>query len=407
MNMRIVVTGIGVVSSIGTGIDGFWDSLVKGTSGITKITGFDTTEYPTHYGGEIKDLNPEKFLSVEKLQRLGRASYLGVIASGMAIKDARLDTKLDRKQTGVVIGTTMAETQVFQDLNAAWVKNGPEAIDAQWLPQIPAYALSGNIAREFKLEGPNFVIPCACAAGNYSIGYALDLLRNGDAKIMLAGGTDAFSRIAFCGFNRLLAIAPEACQPFDKNRRGMMVGEGAAVLVLEPLESALDRKADIYAEVLGYGLSCDARHMSAPSHQGIAQAIEKSLKEAGIGVDDVDYINAHGTGTPANDREECLAIKKAFGDNYKKIAVSSTKSMLGHTMGAASAIEAAVCCLAVKHDLVPPTINYQTPDPDCDIDCVPNVSRKQTVNIALNNASAFGGNNACLVLKKYQKRATI
>ncbi len=405
--MRIVITGIGVVSSIGTGIDAFWDSLIKGRSGITKVTGFDTTEYPTHYGGEIKDLDPKKFLSVEKLQRLGRASYLGVIASGMAIKDAGLDTQLDRKQTGVVIGTTMAETQVFQDLNAAWVKNGQEAIDAQWLPQIPAYALSGNIAREFKLEGPNFVIPCACAAGNYSIGYAFDLLRSGDAKIMLAGGTDAFSRIAFCGFNRLLAVAPEVCQPFDKNRRGMMIGEGAAVLVLEPLESALERKADIYAEVLGYGLSCDAHHMSAPSNQGIAQAIEKSLKEAGIGVDDVDYINAHGTGTPANDREECLALKNVFGDNYKKIAVSSTKSMLGHTMGAASAIEASVCCLAAKFDLIPPAIHYQTPDPDCDIDCVPNASRKQTVNIALNNASAFGGNNACLVLKKYLKTATI
>jgi len=400
--MRIVVTGIGVVSSVGTGKDAFWSGLIEGRSGISKISGFDTKEFPTHYGGEIKDLNPEEFLPKEKLQRLGRASYLGMIAARLAIKDAGLDAReLDHQRTGVVIGTTMAETQVFQDLNAAWVKDGPEAVEAGWLPQIPAYALSGNIAREFKLEGPNFVIPTACAAGNYSIGYAFDLLRNRDAKMMLAGGTDAFSRIAFCGFNRLLAIAPEVCQPFDKNRRGMMLGEGAAVLVLEPLESALERKAEICAEILGYGLSCDAHHMTAPSHEGIAMAIEKSLKEAGIAADDVDYINAHGTGTPANDRQECLAIKKVFPDNYKKIAVSSTKSMLGHTMGAASAIEASACCLTVKNDLVPPTINYQTPDPDCDIDCVPNTSRKQTVNIALNSASAFGGNNACLVLKKY------
>lgn len=209
-----------------------------------------------------------------------------------------------------------------------------------------------------------------------------------------------FSRIAFMGFNRLLAIAPEKCQPFDKNRKGMMVGEGSAILVLEPLENALRRKADIYAEVLGYGLSCDAHHMTAPQASGIAMAIRNGLRDSGIRPEDVDYINAHGTGTPVNDRAECLAIKEVFGDYSKKVAVSSIKSMLGHTMGAASAIEAAACCLAIKNSIIPPTINYETPDPECDIDCVPNICRRQQVDIALNNASAFGGNNASVIFGK-------
>jgi 3-oxoacyl-[acyl-carrier-protein] synthase II len=217
---------------------------------------------------------------------------------------------------------------------------------------------------------------------------------------MLAGGSDGFSRIAFTGFNRLLAIAPQMCQPFDKNRKGMMVGEGAGVVILETLENAKKRNANIYAEILGYGLSCDAHHMTAPHGPGIAMAMRKALKETDIRPQDVDYISAHGTGTPANDKEECFAIHQVFAESARKVKVSSIKSMLGHTMGAASALEAIACCLAVKHDLVPPTINFQTPDPECDIDCVPNTSQKHNVRIALNNASAFGGNNACLVVSK-------
>ncbi|MDI6605666.1 MAG: beta-ketoacyl-[acyl-carrier-protein] synthase family protein, partial [Candidatus Omnitrophota bacterium] len=253
------------------------------------------------------------------------------------------------------------------------------------------------------LKGPNYVIPTACAAGNYAIGYAYDLIRLGRADMMLAGGADAFSKIAFTGFNRLLAIAPQVCQPFDKNRKGMMVGEGAATLVLEPLEDALNRGADIYAEILGYGLSCDAHHMTAPYSEGIKEAIERSLQESNLAVDDVGYFSAHGTGTPSNDKEECLAIKKAFGDYAKKLPISSIKSMLGHTMGAASAIEAVTCCLVLKNGIMPPTINFKTPDPECDIDCIPNTARSGKVDIALNNASAFGGNNACLALSKYGK----
>ncbi len=221
------------------------------------------------------------------------------------------------------------------------------------------------------------------------------------ADIILAGGSDPFSRISFTGFNQFSAVAPERCQPFDKNRKGMMVAEGAGVLVLETLESALKRNAPIYAEILGYGLSCDAQHMTQPSIEGISQCIIKAMNEAGINKDDVDYISAHGTGTLANDRAECAAIKKIFGQLYKRIPVSSIKSMLGHTMGAASALEAITCALVVKNNIIPPTINVETPDPECDIDCVPNEARNHKVNIALNNSYAFGGNNASLVLKKF------
>jgi len=402
MDKRIVVTGLGVVSSIGIGKDSFWKNLVAGKSGISPISSFDTSDYPTHYGGEIKDFRAEDFLDKERIGAMGRGSALAVAAAKLSVKDAGIKLEaFAREKIGVILGTTMGESQILERLNSAWIKHGVEAIEPRLVPQCLCNMQSLNIAEELCLHGPNYVLPNACAAGNFAIAYACDLIRMAKVEIMLAGGTDGFSRIAFTGFNRLLAVAPQKCQPFDKNRKGMMVGEGSAVLVLEPLELALKRKADIYAEILGYGLSCDAYHMTAPHNEGIKQAIEKALGASGISAKSVDYFNAHGTGTPANDKEECLAIKKAFGDYYKKLAVSSIKSMLGHTMGAASAIEAATCVLSVKNDIIPPTINYETPDPECDIDCVPNVSRKTKVDIALNSASAFGGNNACVVFKKF------
>jgi len=402
MQKRIVVTGVGVVSSIGIGKDDFWQALTAGKSGISPIESFDTADFPTHNGGEIKNFSAQEFILPEEAEKMGRVSCLALAASTLAINDAsfKLDN-FNRERIGVVFGTTMGESQILEQLNAAWIKKGESAIDAALICRYPCNVIAANTAVKFKLAGPNLTIPTACAAGNYSIGYACDLIKKGAADVMLAGGADAFSRMAFIGFNRLLAVAPEKCQPFDKNRRGMMVGEGAGVLVLESLEGALKRQSQIYAEVLGYGLSCDARHMTAPYGEGIARAIAKAIKESNINPEEVDYISAHGTGTPANDKEECLAIKKVFPGRYKKIMVSSIKSMLGHTMGAASGIEAIACCLSLKNDLVPPTINFQTPDPECDIDCVPNLSRKVKVNLALNNASAFGGNNACLVLRKF------
>ena len=308
---------------------------------------------------------------------------------------------MEAKRTAFCIGTTSGESQIIQGLNYGWVKGGGEAVRPGLIPQSPTNMLSVSAGVALGLHGPNFVIPNACAAGNFAIGYGYDLLRLGDTDLALAGGSDAFSKIAYTGFARMFAIAPQMCQPFDKNRKGMLVAEGAGLVVLERLEDALERKAPIYAEVLGYGVSCDARHMTAPFADGMKEAIENALAESGVSPREVDYISAHGTGTAVNDREECGAIKKVFPDNYKKIPVSSIKSMLGHTMGAASGIETVACCLAIKNGNLPPTINYQTPDPECDIDCVPNVSRRHKVDIALNNASAFGGNNSCLVFKRY------
>ena len=400
MDKRIVVTGIGVISSVGIDKDKFWKNLLAGKSGISRIDSFDTTEFPTHNGGEIKDFKAEEFIDQAKIGEMGRTSALAVAAAKLAANDAGI-VSFNASRTGVVLGTTMGETKILEKINHAWVKHGQDSIDVNLIRQYPCTVLSANVAREIGARGYNYIIPTACAAGNYAIGFAADLLRMGKADIMLAGGVDAFSRIAFTGFNRLLAIAPEKVQPFDKNRKGMMVGEGAGIVVLEPLERAKARKAPVYAEVLGYGLSCDAHHMTAPFSEGIKEAIKKALAESNISPENVDYISAHGTGTPANDKEESLAIKKVFGELAGKIPVSSIKSMLGHTMGAASAIEAIACCLAVYSDMIPPTINFETPDPECVLDCVPNKSRNIKVNIALNNASAFGGNNACLAVKKF------
>lgn len=402
MSTRVVITGLGVISSIGIGKDSFWKSLIAGRSGITKISTLDTTQLPTHYAGEIKDFNPALFINKRKLPRIGRASTFAIAAAKLALKDAGLNlAKLPKDRTGVSLGTTNGESQIIEKLDDALVNKGLDAIDPTLIALCPANVLPSNVAIEFKLKGPNYLFTTACAAGNYAIGHAFDLIQAKETDLMLAGGADAFSRIALIGFNRMLAVAPEKCQPFDKNRKGMLVGEGAGILVLEPLEKAIARKANIYAEILGYGLSCDAHHMTAPYSEGIKEAIQKALKESGVAPQEVSYFNAHGTGTPANDKEECLAIKSVFKNCYSKLAVSSIKSMLGHTMGAASAIEAATCALAIKEDIIPPTINYETPDPECDIDCVPNSARKVRVNIALNNSSAFGGNNACLVLKKF------
>jgi 3-oxoacyl-[acyl-carrier-protein] synthase II len=397
---RIVITGLGVVSSIGIGKDDFWGNLIKGKSGISKVEAFDTANQFTHNGGEIKHFSPQNFLNKKKVKLMARASHLAIAATKLALKDANLDPKdISSLRTAVCIGTTGGESQEIEKMDAVWVKNGHGEVNRWSIIQYPVNNISSNVSIELKATGINRIFTTACAAGNYAIGYGLDLLQLNKADLVIAGGSDAFSYLSFTGFNQVGAVAPEKCQPFDKNRKGMMVGEGAGVVILEALDRAKKRNAPIYAELLGYGLSCDAHHMTNPNPEGIADCIRNALKEAKIGAQEVDYINAHGTGTKHNDKAECAAIKAVFGQ--KRIAVSAVKSMLGHTMGAASAIETIACCLTAKFDILPPTINYETPDPECDIDCVPNISRKQKVNIALKNAFAFGGNNSCLVLKKF------
>ncbi|MDD5431728.1 MAG: beta-ketoacyl-[acyl-carrier-protein] synthase family protein [Candidatus Omnitrophica bacterium] len=397
---RVVVTGLGVVSSIGTGKEEFWNNLLQGESGIAKVESFDTTDHFTHLGGEVKGFAPEEFIDRRKVKLMGRATQFACAAAKLAFEDARL--KLDKpskNRIAVCLGTTGGEAKEIESINAVWVKDGLNKVDKRSISKYPMNNISSNVARELKAKGPNRLFTTACAAGNYAIGYGFDLLKLGKADLAVVGGSEAFSYISFTGFNQLRITASEMCQPFDKNRKGLLVGEGSAILILETLDQAIKRGAYIYAEILGYGLSCDASNMVNPDTAGMVQGMRRALGAAKISADEVDYVSAHGTGTRNNDKAECAAIKSVFDD--RKLAVSSIKSMLGHTMGASSAIEAITCCLVVGKDIIPPTINYRAKDSECDIDCVPNRARKQRVNIAINNAFAFGGNNSCLVIKKF------
>ena len=404
MKRRIVVTGLGVVSSIGIGWRPFWEALLQGRSGINEVESFDTSEFATHRGGEVSDFEPAAFISEPRVRKYNRASQSAIAAARMALADAGMKSDdVSSKRVGVVIGTTMAEVQAIEAMDQIWVERGEQQIHPRLVSQYPSNMIAAHVGLELCCRGPNMVIATACAAGNYALSYALDALRLGKADAMVVGGADAFSRIAFMGFNRLLAMAPERCQPFDKNRKGMMVGEGAGILVLETKGHADSRQAHIYAEILGYGLSCDANHMTIPETNGISRVMRRALQDSEIEPEDVDYISAHGTGTPANDRTECSAIQEVFGGKSSRIPISSIKSMLGHTMGAASALEAIACVLAVQSDKAPPTINFETPDPECPVDCVPNVGRSLKVGVALNNSFAFGGNNACVAFGKVRK----
>lgn len=398
---RVVITGVGVVSSIGLGKDDFWNSLIAGKSGISEVDAFDTSEHANHYAGQIKNFKPEEFINKRKIKLIGRASQLAIAAAKLAMEDAGVykSKDLDYKSSAVIIGTTSGEIQELEKIDVIWVKEKMETMNLWPILLYPENNIISHLSREFKFMGINRLFTTACASGNYAIGYGFDLLQLGKAKFIIAGGTDAFSYISFTGFSQLKAMAPKICQPFDKNRKGMLLGEGAGILILETLESALKRNANIYAEVLGYGLSCDANHMANPQAEGIARCIKQTLLNSSLFPADIDYICAHGTGTRNNDKAESLAIKEVFGN--KKIPTSSIKSMLGHTMGAASAIEAIACCLAIKNEVIPPTINYETPDPDCELDCVPNTARIQKINVVLNNGFAFGGNNSCLALRKF------
>ncbi len=403
MKRRVVVTGLGVVSSIGIGKDEFWKNLIAGKSGISEITTFDTSEYPVHKGAEVKNFDPTQFIPKNRIKDMARASQFAIAATKMAFGDTELNILgYKNKKIAIVLGTTMGEGGMIEEIDKHWTARGEEDVWGLTVSKYPGNTISDNVARFFEFKSISVVIPTACSGGNYAIGRGFDLIRKGCVDLAIVGGSDPFSRIAFTGFNRLFAMAPDICQPFDKNRKGMMLGEGAGALILEDMDSSKKRNAVIYAEIKGYGLNCDANHMTAPNVGGIKKVMERAIRNSGINIEEVDYISAHGTGTPSNDKAECEAIKAAFKDYTKKISISSIKSMLGHTMGAASALEAISCCLALQKQIVPPTINFNTPDPECNIDCVPNKSRSIKLDIALNNSLAFGGNNACLVVKRYE-----
>ncbi|HSL84838.1 MAG TPA: beta-ketoacyl-[acyl-carrier-protein] synthase family protein [Thermoanaerobaculia bacterium] len=406
MDPRIVISGLGLVTPVGTGRGAFWEAVLAGRHGFAPVRSFDTSGFSVHLGAEVVDFRPEDHLRNLDPGALGRASQLAVAAARLALADAGLDPggpgAPDPGRSGVAMGTTSGEPREVERFDDLYVAEALDGLGPEFIRRYPCHVIAAHVAAELGFGGPNVMIPTACAAGNYAIAHAHDLLRLGRADLMLAGGADAFSRITYTGFARLGAIAPDLCRPFDRHRNGMIPGEGAAVLVLEPAERARARGAEVYAEVAGYGLSCDAHHMTAahPEGWGAVRAMERALADAELAPEAVSYVSAHGTGTPTNDRLESVAVRRVFGGAAARVPVSSIKSMLGHTMGAASAIEAAACALAVRHDRIPPTMHLREPDPECGLDLVANEARDHRVEVAMNNAYAFGGNNASVLFRK-------
>jgi 3-oxoacyl-[acyl-carrier-protein] synthase II len=403
MARRVVVTGLGAVTALGAGKDAFWQGLLAGHNACGPVRSFDATPYGVNHGVEIADFRPEDHLQRLDPSRIGRASQMAAAAARLALADAGIDPEaVPAHRAGVVLGTTTGEPIEIERLNDVIVAGRPQEADPGFTSRYPCHVLATNVARETGFAGPLAMVPAACAAGNYAIARAFELLRHGRADVVLAGGADPFSRITYAGFARLGAIAPDRCRPFDRNRRGMVPAEGAGVLVLEPLDLAMARGARIYAEVVGYGLSCDAHHMTGahPQGDGALVAMEQALATSGRSADEVSYVSAHGTGTPTNDAIEVRALVRLFGDRAPEVPVSSVKSMIGHSMGSASALEAIVCALAVAEDRVPPTINFEQPDDGCGLDFVAEGARRVPVELAMNNAYAFGGNNASVLFAK-------
>ena len=410
---RVVITGIGTVTSYGDGVENFWDSLLAGKSGIDTVQSFDITDYPSKVGAEALHFNASDYMDPKEARRNDRYTQLAVAGSKLALKDAALDsTTLDPDRFGVLIGSGIGGMLTIQTQSRRLYEGGPRKVSPFMIPSLIANIASGVVAIEVGARGPNYGIVSACASGTHSIGEAFHVLRDGDADVMLAGGSEAaITELGYAGFCSMKAMstsyndAPQtASRPFDSGRDGFIMGEGAGVLVVETLEHAQARGATIYCELAGYGATCDAYHITSPDPEGkaLGAAIGHVIKEAGITAEDVSYINAHGTSTPYNDKFETLAIKKALGDHAYKIMASSTKGMTGHLLGAAGGIESAVCALAIRDGKVPPTINYKDPDPDCDLDYVPNVLREASVNVAICNNLGFGGHNATLLFKKFQ-----
>lgn len=400
---RVVVTGIGVVTSIGIGVQEFLSGVREGRSGVRPIRAFDTTGYAHANGCEIVDFEPDRWFERTDPAQLGRATQFSVAAARMAVGDAGMPVDvLAGRRSLVSVGTTDGESRDLDYLAGQQVQHGPAGLDPAIAGRVAAGRLSSSIVAELGLvDVEALTIPTACAAGNYAVGYGFDAIRSGDVDVALCGGADALCRKTFTGFYRLGTIAPEACQPFDRNRKGILTGEGAGILFMESLDSALARGARIYAEILGYGLNCDAHHPVAPDRDSIARCIRLAHENAGVKPSDIDFISAHGTGTKANDVTEAGAIKQVFGDRTPKTI--SIKAMIGHSMGAASALALAACALAIDDGFIPPTINHVETDPECGLDCVPNQAVTADLNVVQNNALAFGGNNAVVILGRHQK----
>ncbi|MBO8171065.1 MAG: beta-ketoacyl-ACP synthase II [Bacillaceae bacterium] len=413
MNRRVVITGVGVVSPVGNDIKTFWDNLLNGKSGVDHITSFDASEYPTRIAAEVKDFRPEDFMERKELKRTDRFVQFGVAAARMALEHAGIDMdKVNTERVGVYVGSGIGGLTTWEQQHKTLLEKGPRRVSPFFIPMMIANMASGQISISTGARGPNSSAISACATGTHSVGDAFKIIQRGQADVMIAGGTEAtITPMALAGFCAARALSTrndepqKASRPFDKDRDGFVMGEGAGILILESLDHALERGADIIAEVAGYGMSGDAYHLTqpAPEGEGAARAMKEAVTDAGLAPEDIDYINAHGTSTEFNDKFETMAIKTTFGDHAYKLAVSSTKSMTGHLLGAAGGVEAIATALSIRDQIIPPTTNYETPDPDCDLDYVPNQSRKSEIRAAMSNSLGFGGHNATIVLKKYEE----
>lgn len=412
MKRRVVITGLGLVTPLGVGLDNVWSKILAGVSGVGPITRFDASRHDTKIAAEVKGFAAEEYIAPKELKRLDLFVQYALAATKIAVEDASLDmTSEDAERVGVIVGTGLGGLPTLEKYHSILLERGPSRISPFFIPMLIANEAPGNIAIQYGMKGPNLSIVTACATGAHSIGDACRVIQYDDADVMIAGGTEAnLTPLTVGGFNALKALstrndAPEkASRPFDKERDGFVIAEGAGIVVLEELEHARKRGARIYAEIVGYGYNGDAYHITAPSPDGDGsiRCMRLALKDAGITPEDVDYINAHGTSTDLNDSSETLAIKKVFGEKAYKVPVSSTKSMTGHLLGAAGAVEAIFSVLAIRDQVCPPTVNYEHPDPECDLDYVPNTARKCNIKVVISNSFGFGGTNAVLAFKEYK-----
>ncbi len=412
MKRRVVVTGLGAVTPLGNNVRDFWKGIEAGKSGIGRITQFDASEFDSQIAGEVKNFNAEDFLSKKDVKHTERFVHYAMAASQEAVSDAGFKIEEeDLCRFGVLIGSGIGSLRIIEEQHEVLLKRGPSKLRPFLIPMLIVNEASGHVSMKYGFKGPNSCVATACATGNHAIGDAFRIIQYGDADVMIAGGTEgAITTMGVGGFCALKSLScrndepQKASRPFEKNRDGFIMGEGSGVVVLEEAGRAVKRGAKIYGEVAGYGMSGDAYHITAPdpTGEGCVRAMSAALKDANLKPEDIDYINAHGTSTVLNDKIETLAMKKALGGYAYKVAISSTKSMTGHLLGAAGGVEFVICCMSMKYDIVPPTINLEEKDPDCDLDYVPNKSRRLNVDIAMSNALGFGGHNATLVVKEFK-----
>ena len=408
---RVVVTGVGLITPLGTGTEKSWENLLDGRSGIRKITQFDATHFTCQVAGEVPDFEINQFIEIKEQKKMDRFIHFAFAAAKMAVEDSGLKiTKDNADRIGVLVGSGIGGLSAIEHYHTILLEKGPKRISPFFIPMLIINLAAGQISIHFGAKGPNSAVATACASGTHSIGDAFKIIKRGEADAMISGGTEAvITPLAVGGFSSMKALStrnnePEkASRPFDRDRDGFVMGEGAGIMVLEDMEHALSRGAKIYAEITGYGMTGDAYHITSPppEGEGAARCMRASLKDANIHPEEIEYINAHGTSTKYGDELETQAIKSVFGKHAYKFAVSSTKSMTGHLLGAAGGVEGVICALSIFNKIIPPTINLENPDPECDLDYVPNKARAMDINMAMSNSFGFGGTNACIIFKRY------